>query len=303
MPESTAPLVGKVAIVTGAGSVTDSRTSMGPVMAKALIVAGASVAGFDVNADGLSRLATLLDNQPMKGRFLPVVCDVSSPGACEAAVAQVTSTLGAPDILVNHAGIGQSEAAPPGGKFPFPFWEAVPAVWLKMQLVNSFGPFLLARLVVPSMLRRKWGRIINTVTSFETMLDANRSAYGPSKAALESSSAIWAKELAGTGVTVNCILPGGMVASNSPGLRNAPKERMLAPDIMASPVTWVASPASDGVTGRRFVARLWDPNLSGEANAARQTDPIGWPGIRTGPDQAGRRILEPPHDRDARLEV
>ncbi len=303
MPESTAPLVGKVAIVTGAGSVTDSRTSMGPVMAKALIVAGASVAGFDVNADGLSRLAALLDNQPMKGRFLPVVCDVSSPEACEAAVAQVTSTLGAPDILVNHAGIGQSEAAPPGGKFPFPFWEAVPAVWLKMQLVNSFGPFLLARLVVPSMLRRKWGRIINTVTSFETMLDANRSAYGPSKAALEFKFGHL-----------------GEGARRDRGDRQLHSSRRHGRKQFAGP-SERAEGAHAGAGHHGFardlggIARVrWgnratlrgalmgsEPQRRGERGAPDRSDRLA--GNRTGPDQAGRRILEPPHDRDARLEV
>jgi NAD(P)-dependent dehydrogenase (short-subunit alcohol dehydrogenase family) len=282
MPEPIAPLAGKVAIVTGAGSVTDRRTSMGPVMAKALFADGASVAGIDVNEDGLARLAARLGTGPAGQRFLPVACDVSDPAACEAAVGRITRELGPPDILVNHAGIGQSTAAPPGGKYPFPFWQADPAVWKKMQEVNSMGPFLLARLAVPAMIARHWGRIVNTATSYETMLDAWRNAYGPSKAALESSSAIWAKELAGTGVTVNCLLPGGMVASNSHGLRNAPAERMLSAEIMGPPIRWLASPAADGVTGRRFVARLWDPNLSGAENAARQDNPIGWPGLGLG---------------------
>ena len=164
----------------------------------------------------------------------------------------------------------------------FNFWEAEPEAWLDIHRVNSYGPFLLARLVVPLMLPRKWGRIINTSSSFETMMDVYRSAYGPSKAALEASSAIWARELVDTGITVNCILPGGMVASNSPGLRDAPKERMLDAGIMAAPIRWLASPASDGVTGRRFVANLWDAKLSGEENARRQTDPIGWPGVAAG---------------------
>ena len=132
------------------------------------------------------------------------------------------------------------------------------------------------------MLNRRWGRIINIASSFETMMDPYRSAYGPSKAALEASSAIWAKELADTGVTVNCLLPGGMVASNSPGLRDAPAESMLSPNIMAAPIRWLASPLSDGVTGRRFVANLWDAKLSGAENAQRQNFPIGWPGVGPG---------------------
>jgi NAD(P)-dependent dehydrogenase (short-subunit alcohol dehydrogenase family) len=276
-------LAGKVAIVTGAGSITDRRRSMGPVMAAALHQAGALVAGLDVNGEGLGRLAAELNPASGPKRFLSLVTDISDADQCEAAIQTVRRELGPPDILVNLAGISQVIAAPKAGpKRQFRFWEADPVAWQKIQAVHSTGPFLLARLVVPDMLGRGWGRIINISSSFETMLDIYRSAYGPSKAALEASSAIWAKELEGTGVTVNCLLPGGMVASNSPGLIDAPEEKMLSPSIMAAPVCWLASPASDGINGRRFVARLWDERLTGDENAKRQTDVIGWRGVGPG---------------------
>ena len=67
----------------------------------------------------------------------------------------------------------------------------------------------MARFAAPPMIARKWGRIVNVTTSFDTMLAAGLSAYGASKAALEASSAIWAKDLAGTGVSVNILVPGG----------------------------------------------------------------------------------------------
>jgi len=276
------PLAGKVALVTGAGSITDKRTSMGPVMAMALHAAGAKVAGMDTNAEGLDRLAKQLNSD----RFLAVHGDVSSPSSCGVTVAEVADKLGAPDILVNLAGISQVIAAPTPDKRQFKFWEADPAAWQLIQAVHSTGPFLLARLVMPHMLETGWGRIINISSSFETMLDPYRSAYGPSKAALEASSAIWAKEVVGTGVSVNCLLPGGMVASNSPGLRDAPAEKMLSPTIMAAPIVWMASPASDGVNGRRFVARLWKPELSGEENAKLQTYTLGWTGVGPGRTEA-----------------
>ena len=277
----TPNLSGRVAIVTGAGSITDRRKSMGPVMAAALHDAGAMVAGLDVNEEGLARLAAELDADDA-GRFIPVVADVSSPQQCEAAIKKVTAAFGAPDILVNLAGISQVLAAPSPNQRQYRFWEANVDAWQKIQAVHSTGPFLLARLVVPAMLERKWGRIINISSSFETMLDIYRSAYGPSKAALEASSAIWAKELEGTGVTCNCLLPGGMVASNSPGLRDVPEDKTLSPKIMAAPIQWMASPESDRVNGRRFVANLWKPELSGEENARLQTGVIGWEGIGPG---------------------
>jgi NAD(P)-dependent dehydrogenase (short-subunit alcohol dehydrogenase family) len=190
----------------------------------------------------------------------------------------VTRQFGPPDILVNHAGIGQSTTHP-GGQHgrQFRFWELDLAAWQRLQAVNSMGPFLLARLVVRGMLDKGWGRIINTATSFETMLDPFRAAYGPSKAALESSSAIWAKELEGTGVTVNCLLPGGMVASNSPGTQGVPTDKLLSAEIMGPPILWLASADSDGITGRRFLARMWRADAPTE-----QQNPIGWPGIGPG---------------------
>jgi NAD(P)-dependent dehydrogenase (short-subunit alcohol dehydrogenase family) len=271
-------LAGKVAIVTGAGSITDRRRSMGPVMATALHEAGAKVAGIDIHEEGLDRLAEDLNSD----RFIKAVADISSPEQCDAAIAKITKELGVPDVLVNLAGISQVVAAPSEGQRQYRFWEAKVDAWQKIQAVHSTGPFLLARLVVPSMLARGWGRIINISSSFETMLDIYRSAYGPSKAALEASSAIWAKEVEGTGVTVNCLLPGGMVASNSPGLRDVPDDKVLSPKIMAAPVVWMASPQSDGINGRRFIANLWKTDLSGEENAALQTGVIGWHGVGPG---------------------
>jgi NAD(P)-dependent dehydrogenase (short-subunit alcohol dehydrogenase family) len=208
-----------------------------------------------------------------------VACDVSVPAACADAVEQVVRELGAPDVLVNHAGIGESDLGQVG---QFRFWETDFEAWQRVQAVNVTGPFLLARLALPVMLARKWGRIINTSTSFETMLDPFRSAYGPSKAALEASSAIWAKELLGSGVTVNCVLPGGMVATNATARLGVDLSKLLRAEIMGPPVRWLASAESNGITGRRFIAREWDTSVAPAIAAARQQYPIGWPGIGPG---------------------
>ena len=89
---------------------------------------------------------------------------------------------------------------------------------------------------------------------------------------------MWAKEFEGTGVTVNVLIPGGptdtrMVPASAPFARSA----MIPPAAMAPPAQWLASPASDGVTGRRFVAGLWDPALPPERAAAAAGAPIAWP--------------------------
>src|SRR5690349_1753867 len=74
---------------------------------------------------------------------------------------------------------------------------------------NVNGPILMTRAVVPLMRAAGWGRIINVSASHQTMRRAGFSPYGPSKAALGSETIIWAQDLAGSGVTVNALLPGG----------------------------------------------------------------------------------------------
>jgi 3-oxoacyl-[acyl-carrier protein] reductase len=272
-------LGGTIAIVTGAGSVSDQAVGMGTVIARQLLAAGATVAGFDWNANGLERLAAERPDDVKAGRLLLVRCDVSSRAECAAAVSRVTDELGAPTVLFNHAGIGESDLGQDGLKR---FWETDYERWELVQRVNIFGPFVLARLVLPGMLERRWGRIVNTSTSFQTMLDKFRSGYGPSKAALEAHSAIWAKELEGTGVTVNCLLPGGMVATNATARLPVDLGKLLTSEIMGPPAIWLASRASDGITGRRFVAREWNTAVEPSAAAASQQYPIAWPNLGPG---------------------
>ena len=272
-------LAGTVAIVTGAGSLSAAVTGIGAVIARELLAAGAAVGGLDWSASGLEQFAAQCAELGYSERFLPLRCDVSSRHDCEAAVERVTASLGTPMVLFNHAGIGESDLGQEGLKR---FWETDLDNWERVLRVNVVGPFMMARLVLPGMLAKGWGRIINTATSFQTMLDPYRSGYGPSKAALEAHSAIWAKELADTGVTVNCLLPGGMVATNSTARLGVNMSKLLSSEIFGPPALWLASRASDGVTGRRFVAREWDAGIAPAAAAACQNYPIGWPNLGPG---------------------
>ena len=88
------------------------------------------------------------------------------------------------------------------------------------------------------------------------MRRAGFSPYGPSKAALESETVIWAEDLRGTGVTVNALLPGGATETGMipPGVPRSLRARLLPPAIMAAPVTFLASPEARRLTGERIVA-------------------------------------------------
>jgi NAD(P)-dependent dehydrogenase (short-subunit alcohol dehydrogenase family) len=100
---------------------------------------------------------------------------------------------------------------------------------------NVNGPFLMAREVAPHMLKQGWGRIINISMNHETMRRAGFSPYGPSKAALESETIIWAQDLAGTGVTVNSLLPGG-AADTGMVPNEISRARLLDPNVIVATV-------------------------------------------------------------------
>jgi 3-oxoacyl-[acyl-carrier protein] reductase len=105
--------------------------------------------------------------------------------------------------------------------------------------------------------------------SYSTMQRRGFTPYGPSKAALESETQIWAQDLAGTGVTVNAILPGGatltgMVPDSYP---EEARKRLLDPDVIVPPLLYLASPAADGFTGKRVDASKWRTDLPADEAA------------------------------------
>jgi 3-oxoacyl-[acyl-carrier protein] reductase len=142
---------------------------------------------------------------------------------------------------------------------PTRFWETDPEVWRMVIDTNVNGPFMMARAAAPAMLAAGWGRIVNVSMNRETMRRRGFSPYGPSKAALESETAIWAQDLAGSGVTVNALLPGGATLTGMipDGMDEQARAGLLKPEVMVAPLLWLLSPAADCVTGKRIVASRW----------------------------------------------
>jgi NAD(P)-dependent dehydrogenase (short-subunit alcohol dehydrogenase family) len=248
------PLLGRVAIVTGGGR------GLGRAMTLGLAKAGATV----MTTAGRERqevedVATEAANAVAPDRVIPVVADATKEDDCARIVGAALARFGRLDILVNNAGRGMKYVSENFMTEPTRFWETPPDVWRLVIDTNVVGPFLMARAAAPAMLAAKWGRIINISMNAETMRRRGFSPYGPSKAALESETIIWAQDLAGTGVTVNALLPGGatltgMIPANFP---NHLRSTLLDPAIMVPPLLWLASTKSDGVTGKRFTAAKW----------------------------------------------
>jgi 3-oxoacyl-[acyl-carrier protein] reductase len=186
--------------------------------------------------------------------------------------------FGGVQILVNNAGRGMRFVNEKFFDTPTKFWETDPAVWKMIVDANVNGPFLISSAAVPHMLKQRWGRIVNISINHETMRRRGFSPYGPSKAALESETIIWAQDLAGTGVTVNALLPGGATDTGMvpQGIPSHLRRQLLHPDVMIPPLLWLVSEAASGVTGSRFAANLWDCTLAREKAAEKSRTTAGW---------------------------
>jgi NAD(P)-dependent dehydrogenase (short-subunit alcohol dehydrogenase family) len=274
----------RTAIVTGAAG------GIGRALVKGLLGAGIRVAAVDRTRDGLDAVAAAAREQGRETNLLTVEADLSREAAIADIVGQAGGRFGAIDILVNNAGIGQATLRPGNWQQPLRFWDITADQWRQFVAVHTTAPLLLAQAVVPEMTGRKWGRIVNVTTSLGTMIRSGSPTYGPSKAALEAFSAIMSKDLDGTGVTVNVLVPGGV--TNTPMVPQEAgfdRQEMIQPEVMAPPLVWLVSDAARGVTGRRFLAVHWDPSLPPEEAAAKAGAPVAWTDIATMPIEPPRR--------------
>ena len=189
-----------------------------------------------------------------------VLADVSNRDSVGRLVGAVLADHGRIDILVNNAARGMKFVNARFMTDPAPFWQADPDAWRMVIDTNVTGVFLVTRAVIPHMLARRAGRVINLTINRETMRRKGFTPYGPSKAALESMNEIWAQDLDGTGITMNLLLPGGatdtgMIPEAYPA---AKRKELIDPAVMGPPAVWLASDAAAGVNGRRIVAIEWN---------------------------------------------
>jgi NAD(P)-dependent dehydrogenase (short-subunit alcohol dehydrogenase family) len=214
----------------------------------------------------------------------PMIADLRSPAACDTVVAEALAAFGRLDILVNNAGLTFTYIDP--ARFrrenPRKFWAVDDEVIQNVMDTNYVAADQMGRRVAPILVKQGWGRIVNVTTKLDTMNREGSVPYGSSKAALEMTTEIWAKEAAGTGMTVNIVNPGA--GANTPGMNQELKDwsregrvpRLVEPDEMVPPLLYVVSTAADKVNGYRFDALTWDVSLPPAEAARRNGRPAGF---------------------------
>ncbi len=271
-------LSNRVALLTGAAG------GIGSEMTRALLEAGCSVMACDIAEERLRALEQRMADAGLAKSLACRPLDICDHAACEAAVEATQRRFGAFGILINNGALGMNAIRDDCMSNLVGIDEISPATWDRFVATNLSGAWYLTRAAVPGMKRAGWGRIITVTTSFFTMLRGKFHPYGPTKAGLEAMAAGHAQEFAGTGITVNIIVPGGpadtpMVPASS-GLR---RSDLIPPVQMTYPLLWLCSTAADGVTGNRYVAAHWNREAAIEAARAASEAPIGWPGLADTP--------------------
>ena len=265
-------LEGKVCLVTGGGN------GLGAASALGLAAAGARVVLCDQDQAGLNATAGSIAQRWGSESVASMCTDVTLESDVAAAVQLAHKTFGRVDILLNNAGTGPQIVRPNYFSEPLHCWEIPLDKWRQIIEVNAIAPFSFARALLPGMVARGWGRVINISTTWETMLRSGFASYGPSKAALEAMTVAMAHELMGTGVTVNTLHPGGPVdTAQVPSDIGVPRERLLRPEVMVPALVWLCSDKAIDFSGQRLTAAHWKTSATQVDNLQAAAEPAGWP--------------------------
>lgn len=240
----TARFADKVAVVTGAAS------GIGKAVMIRLASEGAHVVALDINAEKLDMAVA----EVTAGNATAIICDMSDENSINAVVDQTIENFEKIDVLVNNAGIGPSKRAL--------LHEQPPEDWDKVMAVNVRGVYLMMRGVIPHMLQKGGGSIVNMASTGSFRATAMSSPYITSKGAVLMMTRAAAFEYAKLNIRVNAVCPGttntDILANSSPEMiemlvARSPQGRLGEPEEVAALVAFLASDEAPHITGASYI--------------------------------------------------
>ena len=231
----------RLAVVTGAGS------GIGRATALALARDGANVIVADIDAGGGASTVAVIREQGQKASFMAV--DMTDPQSIADFAAAVQAAHGAVDVLVNGAGWGRTA----------PFLDGTPEFWAKLVALNFVGPMLLAKALLPAMIERASGRIVNIASDAGRVGSLGETVYSGTKGGLIAFTKSLAREMARYRIGVNCVCPGPtdtpLMAAVPDKVKEAltkaiPFRRLGKAEEVADAVVFFASERASYITGQ-----------------------------------------------------
>jgi 2-hydroxycyclohexanecarboxyl-CoA dehydrogenase len=227
--------------------VTGAASGIGRATAQAFAQAGARVLLADIDEAKGAQAAAELGKAGHTAEYLQV--DLTKPGSIESLAAKVLERFGAPDVIVNGAGWGKNH----------PFWEGTPELWSTMVALNFVGPMQLVKALLPAMIERRSGRIVNVSSDAGRVGSLGETVYSGAKGGLIAFTKSLAREVARYQINVNCVCPGPtdtpLMAVVPDKVKEAltkaiPFRRLGRPEEVADAILFFASDRAAYVTGQ-----------------------------------------------------
>ena len=239
----------KVALVTGAGN----RVGFGRGIALVLAEHGCDIVVNDIDQEGAQKTAA--EVEALGRRALPIKADVTKVAEVKTMVKEALEKFGQIDILVNNA--GRTTA-------PMPFWETPEENWETVINLNIYGVFHCTKAVLPQMLERKSGKIINIASGAGISGSPRFIHYGATKAAIISFTRGLSREVIGSGINVNAVAPGigdtnFLKTGDFPegeldrAVATVPTKRSTTPQDIGNLVAYLASDIARQVVGQTYL--------------------------------------------------